>query len=158
MEKIALWVSLAANAFLLFYNIIERIRNGTSGTQKEIRDTYKERADQLERVVSELKLQVTGLNSEISSFKAVLAEKEKQNGLLVEIFQNRNPELIKVLNEIKDFLKALHGKVDEDLNISVENKQLLKESKQRHDQIDLQFSNSFPRKVKEEIKKKKKLN
>lgn len=121
--------------------LIDKFRNGTSATQKEIRDTYKERADQLEGVVEELKIQISQLTSDISGFKA-------QNELMTKLIQNRNPDLERILSEISGFLENLSHKVDVALNLSVENKDYLREAKKRHDEIDKEFGPKFLREVK----------
>ncbi len=125
--------------------LIDKFRNGTTATQKEIRDTYKERADQLEGIVEELKKQITQLTSDIAGFKS-------QNELMTKLIANRNPDLERVLNEISHFLKDLSEKVDVALNVTVENKDYLKEAKRRHDAIDREFGPRLKAEVQERMK------
>ncbi len=128
--------------------LIDKFRNGTTATQKEIRDTYKERADQLEGIVDELKKQISQLTSDIAGFKS-------QNELMTKLIANRNPDLERILTEISHFLKDLSKKVDvalsvtvENKNIAAENKDYLEEAKRRHDEIDKEFGPQLIREVK----------
>lgn len=94
---------------------------GTSSVSKEVINTYEIQVKQLKELRMEdtqkakeqfelFTTQVNNLTLQIGKQSGVIEEKEKQILKLEQILQNRNPELITVLEEIKRFMKDLHDK------------------------------------------------
>ena len=55
---------------------------------------------------------IQSLTLEIGRMKGLMTSKDQQLEEFTKIFQNRDPEMLTVLNEIKDFMKLLHDKVN----------------------------------------------
>lgn len=99
----------------LLWTIYERRRSGASNLRHDIDEDNKMRRDQLEERVRELGVQLNALkedhskemsklHSDLAAFKATIVEKDKHIASLTSILQGRNPEMISLLEGIKNHL------------------------------------------------------
>jgi len=91
---------------------------GGKGVAKEVIDAYKIQVDQLRQELIEakteyfkqldgLKTEITNLNLKLANIEGQLIEKDKKIAELTTIFQGRDPELVQILREIRDFMKRI---------------------------------------------------
>lgn len=116
----------AATVFLFAAQIINgksKLAVQQSIVSSEVITAYETQVKQLKEKQSEDKKSydesVVGFRNEITALTLRIGE---QNGIMgqqkqvitkyEEILQNRNPELVKILGEIKDFMRAMSEKVD----------------------------------------------
>lgn len=97
-------LGIIAGAIYLAYI---RITSGGTDLRKQIAADYKERNDQLENKIKDLTLALNQTNIQIAELKGTLTEKDKHIKSLTEILQGRNPEVLNMLNELKDLNKSL---------------------------------------------------
>lgn len=102
-------VPLGVTVFLIY----DRSRSGSYNLRKEIVDDYKERNLQLQSQAKEQELQFQSQIKQVkeelhktalqvSELKGLMIGKDKQIEALTLILQDRNPETIKILKEIKE--------------------------------------------------------
>lgn len=126
MEQITPFLLPGAIAFATIAVFISQIIKGkndnrTVGEQvsSEVINAFKVQVDQLKAMRTEDKAtfdaqvinftnQVSSLNKEIGNLNGMLSEKDKQIDKYEKIFQNRDPELLKLLQDIKTFMGDLH--------------------------------------------------
>jgi len=102
-------VSASLTVLVLVFLAWKEMRSGTSNLRSDINNDYKERNTQLEeklRAVEE-KLQIMSL--QIAKLETTINEKDKHIDNLTKLIENRNPELVILLTEIKGFLANLQG-------------------------------------------------
>lgn len=88
----------------LLWTVYERRRSGAGQLRKEIDEDNAIRRKQLEETVNDLKNEMSRLHTEVSTFKATIVEKDKHILSLTQILQGKNPEMIALLEEIKNHL------------------------------------------------------
>ena len=86
---------------IAIYLIVEKLRSGTSGLRKQILNDYETRNAQLDGKVKEMDQRIIDQGREISHLSGVIQEKDKNIDSLTKILQNRNPELVELMTEIK---------------------------------------------------------
>jgi len=101
---------------------LAQLRLGGRGVAKEIIDNYKTRQDQLEISLKEATAQIIQLRLELANVQGQLTEKDKKIAELTTIFQGKDPELLVILKEIRDFLKRLDSQslTNQDRNIAID--------------------------------------
>jgi len=113
-------INILGFIFLGIGYIFVQFRTGGKGVAKEVIDTYKTQVDQLRQELIEaktdyfkqldgLKTEITNLNLKLANIEGQLIEKDKKIAELITIFQGRDPELVQILRDIKDFMKKLEG-------------------------------------------------
>jgi len=80
-------------------------RSGSSRLRKDINEDYRERNSQLEEEIKKLREEVHKVNIQMMEFKATIIEKDKHIESLTKLIENRNPELVEILQELKNKLK-----------------------------------------------------
>ncbi len=110
------WINLvgfAVNGFLY-------VKRGTSQATKDLIDlqekqikALKDDAEITRQHGHELGNQIQVLSGKVGKLEGQLSEKQRQLADYRAIFQNRDPELIKVLGEIKDFMQIMAKKFEE---------------------------------------------
>lgn len=95
---------LLVGAWLVYQNF----RSGSSTIKQQVTDAYKERNQQLETDIAGMKASIESQGKEIARLQGTVEEKDKHIHTLTELVQGRNPEMISVLKEIRDFMKDLH--------------------------------------------------
>lgn len=101
-------ISLIFALAFAIYGAITKFQNNSGALRRQINEDYKERNTQLTENVKILQENLNKMGREISELRGQLTEKEKHVTSLTELVQGRNPEMIQVLNEIKEFMKQLH--------------------------------------------------
>lgn len=102
-------------AVVVIWKAIETIKSNSSDLTKKIITDYKTRNEQLEEILKderEKSEEFTGkMNKVVEDYKVEIAklqaandEKDKHNMELKAILQDKNPEVVIVLKEIRDFL------------------------------------------------------
>lgn len=107
----------------LAWVIWERKKSGVSDVQDDVTKYYKERRTQQDERIKEQDIRILALNetivqndkrcaeeiakidSKISFFEAAIIEKDKYIKSLTDLIQGRNPEMIDILNSIKEILR-----------------------------------------------------
>lgn len=131
-------------AFVLIWQIVTQIKSGNSALTTKMLNDYKARNEQLEDInakersetekfKNEMKGIIDGYKAEIVRLTASNEEKEAHNKSLKEILQDKNPEVVSVLKEIKDFLKKSDEKNTKILSYQTE---MLEEWRSRSRKID----------------------
>lgn len=152
--EINTWAVLGVGAVsigTLVWTIYERVRSGAGTLRREIDEDNAIRRKQLEDHKKELEqkvadgerhcaeqvaeaerkslIEINILSKELAAFKATIEEKDKHIASLTLILQGKNPEILEVLTEIKDFMKKLNEKQDVQTG-------LLEKGQKRSDRID----------------------
>ncbi len=78
---------------------------------KQVEDENKNQKELNKNQFNTFSRQISDLNLEIGKCQGVIQEKNTIIEKLEKVIANRNPELITILEEIKQFMKDLHGKV-----------------------------------------------
>lgn len=108
-------IGAIAVGILLF---IKQYRSGSTEIQKEVSDGYEKRTKQLEedmarqhaeyeKMKADYDIKLSNHANEISRLSGVIEEKDRQNKLLTELVQGRNPETLVILNELKELMKKV---------------------------------------------------
>jgi len=105
--QIGLGVSMLVNLYLGY----QRIQLGGYAIRKEIFQDYKERNEQLEDKIKLLGDRMTDMALQLTKLETTIVEKDNHIASLTRLVENRNPQLIAVLEEIKVFLSGLEGMV-----------------------------------------------
>jgi hypothetical protein len=116
-------INTAGLIVLAFAMVFTQWKAGAAKVSTEVIANYaaldkqqKEQISHYEQEFGKLKAEMAnmekGLIAKISKLEGALGEKENQLKMLNEILANRNPELEKVLTEIRDFMKQLTLKND----------------------------------------------
>ena len=105
--QIGLGVSMIVNLYLGY----QRIQLGGYAIRKEIFEDYKERNKQLEDKIKLLGDRMTDMALQLTKLETTIIEKDNHIASLTKLVENRNPQLISVLEEIKIFLSGLEGMV-----------------------------------------------
>lgn len=98
---------IAAIAFAIYAGVT-KFQNNSGVLRKQINDDYKERNDQLNKRIVELQEGINLMGREVSEVRGQLIEKDKHIESLTNLIQGRNPEMLQVLQEIRDFMRDLH--------------------------------------------------
>lgn len=140
-------IGIVVVGVILFF---QRYLSGSESLRKKISDEYKERNAQLEakikasqddiKVVQE---EAHKTNLEVARLNGVVTEKDKHIETLTKIIQDKNPETLKLLEEIKDGNAIVHKfmeqvfdymkKANEELGYQTE---ILESSQKRDKDID----------------------
>lgn len=107
---------------------------GGSTLRKQITAEYKERNDQLALKISTLETDSKNTNLEVAGLKATLVEKDKHIKTLTEILQNRNPEMIQLLKDMKALMSTI-------INSNKYQTSILESVKRRNQNIDTASKN-----------------
>jgi len=93
----------------------DRLKSGTSALNKQITTTYKERLDQLDVEIKDVKDKLVQSQIDNASLRATLIEKDKHIASLTALNQGKNPEVIDLLKELSksnmeviSFMKIIH--------------------------------------------------
>ena len=128
---------------LAIFLIIERYRLGTSGLTREIVNDYKIRNEQLDKRIKEMDEKINLQGKDIAHLTGVISEKDKHIESLTKILQNRNPELVDLMNEIKtsnvevkNYMKASIEHFGTVTKMLKDQSGTLEELKKRNDTID----------------------
>lgn len=118
--------SVALASILVFFSTYMKRKNDvtTAGqtASVEVINTFQTQVAQLkeqrledkknyDETLAKFTIQVNTLSSEVGRLTGIISEKDKQIERYEKIFQNRDPELLKVLQEIKEFMKDMHTKL-----------------------------------------------
>ena len=132
--------SVCAIAYLIY----REYKSGSRNLTKEISDGYKERNGQLEATLTSLQDQITTQGKEIARLSGVIQEKDKHIESLTRLIENRNPELLELLSQIKTsntevttFMKLAIENFQLVRNELAEQTKMLEETKDRNEQIDI---------------------
>lgn len=149
----------------VIYVIVKEWRSGSSAIEKKTIEGYKERNNQLEgpggilpRLQEEIKEitekfdkkfteqkeyfqgQIIEQGKEIAKLIGIVEEKDKHIKSLTEILQGKNPDMVNVLNEIKELNKKIinhlevsYKETKEELTYQTD---LLEKGKDRNEKID----------------------
>lgn len=119
---------------VIVWQLISQIRSGNGALMKKMLTSYKERGEQLEKINGDLVQVVAQYKEEVAKLVASNEEKDKHNATLRELLQDKNPEVTKVLTEIRDYLKESGEKTDKVLSYQTE---ILEDVKRRNESMDL---------------------
>lgn len=99
--------------------IYQKYISGSSSLRKEIAEEYKERNTQLKEDVDKLTKDVTQYRLENAKLVGAMEEMVKQNKMLTDLLQGKNPEMIQLLADVKqtnmailDFMKEIKTAFD----------------------------------------------
>lgn len=147
------------------YVIVKEVRSGSSAIEKKTIEGYKERNNQLEGpdgILPRLEQQIKDITKdfdekfakqkeyfqekmskqgeEIARLTGIVEEKDKHIKSLTEILQGKNPDMVNVLNEIKELNKKIinhlevsYKETKEELTYQTD---LLEKGKDRNEKID----------------------
>lgn len=119
---------------------VDRLRSGSSTVRKEIAADYKERNEQLDLKVKTLESNDHQRQIEIASmkasFEATLKEKDKHIELLTKTLQDRNPDTMNILKEIKNLNSKIIEFMRQDRNTLEYQTRLLEFGAKRDKNID----------------------
>lgn len=102
--------------------LVERYKSGSSQIQKDVAEAFETRATQLQQQLREsearaaerenrMKLdydaKLSQHTKEIGRLSGVIEEKDKQNTWMEKILQDKNPEVLTILTELKDLMKKI---------------------------------------------------
>jgi len=110
-------------------------RSGSSALRKDINSDYIERNQQLEEKLKIFELKLHEVSIQMVKLEATIIEKDKHIDSLTKLIENRNPELIVVLTEIREFMKSVKGLVDKNQIELVYQTELLDKQQLRADNI-----------------------
>ena len=126
-------IAIVITAIVLIW---QKITSGSNGLRKEIADDYKERNTQLSGKVEQLRNELNATNVLISEFKATITEKDKHIASLTLLLQDKNPEMIKVLEKSQEihaqvlkFMEKMDKKMDYQTS-------MMEAGKNRNEKID----------------------
>lgn len=119
--NLILWLPIINVIGFIFLGIgtfYMQFRAGGKGVSSEVISTYREQVAQLkEEIAAEgagreadkhsLKNEIQVLSLKLATLQGQMIEKDKKIAELTNIFQGRDPELLKILTEIRDFMKTL---------------------------------------------------
>ena len=99
-----------------------QLRVGGKGVAKEVIDNYRTRQDQLEAQLGRTNRELQDLKLEIARMNGQVIEKDKKIEELTTIFQNRNPELVEILKEIRNFMHRIEKQttINQTRNIAID--------------------------------------
>lgn len=129
---------------VIIWQIIQSFYSGNNSLTKKMLFDYKERNEQLEKTLkderdatlkfkNEMKSVIDVYKIEVGRLTATNDEKDKHIINLKEILQDKNPEVIALFKEIRDFLKKAHEQNTEVLSYQTK---ILEGVKSRNDSID----------------------
>lgn len=105
------FINTAGVVFLAVAIFFTQWRAGSKQVSAEVMDNYEKLVSQLRDELTTVKTEMVnmekGLIAKIAKLEGALEEKERQLATMAEILANRNPELEKVLAEIRDFMRNL---------------------------------------------------
>jgi hypothetical protein len=87
-------------------------RSGSATINDQVLEGYKERNKQLEEKLADERSEKLRLTGEVAAANATLAANAETIRKQEAVIANRNPELVAILGEIRDFMHLLHNKVD----------------------------------------------
>jgi len=119
--QIGLGVSMIVNLYLGY----QRIQLGGYTIRKEIFEDYKERNLQLEDKIKELATRMTNMTVQMTKLETTIIEKDKHIESLTRLIENRNPQLITTLDEIRGYLGNIKGIASETNSITKNNREEL---------------------------------
>lgn len=120
-SEIAQFIGALSPILLVVYIIFREWRSGTSTLRKDINSDYVERNRQLEEKLKDVEDRLNEVSLQMGKLEATLIEKDKHIANITKIIENRNPDLLKVLDEIKTFMKNLNELMIKTNNTSSEN-------------------------------------
>lgn len=91
--------------------VVYNFTKGRSSVSAEVINTYEVQVKQLKEQIAEMREDIKSLTLKVGEQTGIIQEKDRQITQLQEILQNRNPELIEVLQEIRTFMKDLHNQI-----------------------------------------------
>lgn len=103
-------ISISGNIALALYLFLQRKKQGVDSLNKDIINTYRTRIDQLNADHLGNAKNIKELTQELYKMQGAINEKDKEINRLREIVENRNPELLQVLQDIKKFLGEIKKK------------------------------------------------
>lgn len=101
---IAVGVGSLTSTFLL---LLKDFRSGSSSVDQKIITSLKERNSQLEAEIPRIQDRLTQNERETAKIQGQLEEKDKYIKTLTDLVQNRNPEMLQILTELKDTTKLM---------------------------------------------------
>lgn len=107
LESITSFLTDSAPFLAVLYIVYKEYKSGANGIAVKVKDTYKERVEQLEKMVGELQDEHDEHSKQIVRLETQLSEKDKQLERYERIFANRNPDLTKVLSNIEQFMSQI---------------------------------------------------
>lgn len=129
---------------LFIWNLVQEFRSGNMRLNKKIREDEEKRIKQLEEILEdereasetfkkEMSRVVEEYQKEVLKLRATLEEKELRNQDLKALLQDKNPEVVKVLQETLIFLKSTD---EQNKRILAYQTDILEEQKERNKRID----------------------
>lgn len=106
-QSILSFLQASAPVLVIIYIAWKEYRSGANEISKQVKDTYKERVEQLEEMVEKLQDEHDEHSKQIVRLETQIAEKDKQLERYERIFANRNPNLEKVLGNIEQFMAQI---------------------------------------------------
>jgi uncharacterized membrane protein YhiD involved in acid resistance len=79
---------------------------------KQLKEKQKDDKERYDKDVSDFRNEIRELTLRIGKQDGIIQEKEKLIEEYKEIFQNRNPELVEVLGDIREFMKNIYSKIE----------------------------------------------
>lgn len=104
----------------LIYIVIKEFRSGSNDVEKKTLDAYKERNSQLEKEIPRLHADVKKNGEDIARLRGALDEKDKHIKSLTDILQDKNPEVLALLKEIRDFMHTFNDQTKKILDYQTE--------------------------------------
>ncbi len=92
--------------------VSSEVINAYAEQVKQLREKASEEKKSYDLNLKELRKEISDLTLRIGEQNGKIQEKDRVILEYKEIFQNRNPELVDVLKQIKDFMVEIHGKID----------------------------------------------
>lgn len=129
---------------VIIWQVIKEIRSNNSSLTTKMLSDYKERNEQLEGILKDERQKsedfkdsmdqiIAGYKVEIAKLESSNKEKDIHTQTLKDLLLDKNPEVIKVLVEIRDFLKTSDEKTDKVLSYQTS---ILEDWKKRSYKID----------------------
>ena len=137
------FITVATPLVLLVYIIVKEYRSNTSTLRRDINNDYVERNNQLEEKLKIFEIRLQEVSVQMAKLEATIVEKDRHIDSLTKLIENRNPDLVKVLDDIKTFMKVLHKMIAENNKTCIENNdvlhhqtEMLDKQKEREQNID----------------------
>jgi Sec-independent protein translocase protein TatA len=142
-------ILIVITGIILFF---DKRKDNSGKINDEVIKAYEKQVNQLKEEVKQLRDIQEGTSRQMTELQKTMDVKDTQIKTLTDLLQNRNPELVALITDVKSFLVILEGKLDDFFtNIAKESHQqtdYLKTAKERHDEIDREFGPQLLREVK----------
>jgi len=94
-------------AYEKFFDGRQKKINQSIETETGILGFYQKQNDALTKLIKDHENEINKLQDDLHSLEAIVEEKDKKLQDYMIIFQNRDPQLIEILKEIRDFMKIV---------------------------------------------------